>query len=156
MAFRLPPASREDVGATPRRKMTPNRALRIFEANKGICVTCGRAIDGVREDYFIEHPRSLGMGGSDKDEDLGPAHWACKALKDAADAKHLAKARDVKKLHLGIARSKAPIPQRPCVPKAKSDKLPIPPRRANALYAPKGDRSCPPTISARRWTSSRR
>lgn len=145
MAFRMPTPSREDVGATPRRKMTPGRALRIFEANKGICVLCSRPIDGVREDYFIEHPRSLGLGGSDDDAKLGPAHYACKPAKDTSDAGSLKKARGVKRRHVGITQPKGNIPSRPAVVKAKPDKLPIPPRRENYPYAPekpaKGARS---------------
>ena len=132
MAFRMPPASREDVGVTPRARMTPNRALRIFESRKGICFLCKRPIDGVREDYFIEHPRSLGLGGPDKDDALWPAHWVCKPEKDAADAKSLAKARRVKKRHLGIEEpNKRKLQGRPFAPtgKAKAEKLPLPPRR---------------------------
>lgn len=140
MSFRMPIASREDVGATPRGRMTPNRALRIFEANKGICVSCGKPIDGVREEWFIEHPRSLGMGGPDNDAALRPAHWACKPGKDAEDAGRLAKARDVKKRHLGIPQAKSSIPARPRREKPKLDKLPFPERRKNTLYAPNDGR----------------
>lgn len=75
---------------TKRRKMTQARAARIYLANNGVCVNCGVQIR-VGEEWFIEHPESLAQGGSDKDEDLGPAHTRCKPAKDAADAKSKAK-----------------------------------------------------------------
>lgn len=75
----------EYVAHTPRSKMTKARAVRIFLARNGICVTCGQQIRP-GDAWFIEHPESLALGGSDNEADLWPAHRKCKAEKDAADA----------------------------------------------------------------------
>ncbi len=104
MAFRIC----EDVGTTKRRKMTPSRALKIWEANSGICILCGEPIDGARDDWFIEHPRALELGGPDEDEHLGPAHWFHKAQKDADDHSAAARSKRIKRRHLGIKTRKGP------------------------------------------------
>jgi hypothetical protein len=83
----------EDVGTTRRRRMTQTRALQAWERHKGICVLCNVLIDGVRDDWFIEHIRALELGGKDEDENLGPAHYACKPGKDAADHSAAAQAK---------------------------------------------------------------
>jgi hypothetical protein len=92
----------KDVGTTRRRRMTQTRALQAWERHKGICVNCNRLIDGVRDDWFVEHIRALELGGKDEDENLGPAHYACKPGKDAADHSAAAQAKRQKAHHLGI------------------------------------------------------
>jgi len=83
----------EDVGTTKRGRMTPTRALKAWERTGGVCVNCGLKIDGTKADWFAEHIRALELGGSDTDDNLGPAHWACKRDKDAADHASAAKAK---------------------------------------------------------------
>lgn len=80
----------EYVAHTKRRGMTKARAVRIFLARNGMCVTCGQQIRQ-GQGWFIEHPEALALGGSDNDADLWPAHTKCKAGKDAADAAEKAK-----------------------------------------------------------------
>jgi hypothetical protein len=75
---------------TKRRGMTKARAARIFLARNGICITCGQQIRPGQK-WFIEHPDSLALGGSDDDSALHPAHMKCKPVKDAADAAKKAK-----------------------------------------------------------------
>lgn len=106
MAFRIC----EDVGTTPRRKMTPRRALKLWEMHKGICVLCHQPIDGAREDWFIEHIQALENGGSDEDDsgNLGPAHLWHKAAKDAEDHSLAARSKRQKRKHLGIKTRKGP------------------------------------------------
>lgn len=119
----------EDVGTTRRRKMTKTRALKIWEANKGVCVNCNRSIDATREDWFIEHIRALELGGEDTDENTGPSHVACKKDKDSSDHRAAAKAKRMKANHLGIKSPRRKrIPQPPRAPKRPS--RPMPPRRA--------------------------
>jgi len=91
-----------DCGTTPRGPMTRTRALKIWEAHHGICVLCHQKIDGVRDAWFIEHIRALELGGSHTEGNLGPAHYSCKAGKDAKDHSAAAKAKSVKARHLGI------------------------------------------------------
>lgn len=92
----------EDVGTTKRGRMTPTRALKAWERTGGVCVNCGLKIDGTKADWFAEHIRALELGGSDADDNLGPAHWACKRDKDAADHASAAKAKRNKRAELGI------------------------------------------------------
>ncbi|EIM25703.1 hypothetical protein [Microvirga lotononidis] len=118
----------EDVGTTKRKKMTKTRALKIWEAHKGICVTCKQVIDATREDWFIEHIRALELGGKDEDPNCGPAHMSCKKDKDAADHSAAAQAKRRKAHHLGIKDpNRKRIPQPPRAPK-REGKKPLPPR----------------------------
>lgn len=92
----------EDVGTTTRLRMTPTRALKAWERTKGVCVNCNLPIDGTKADWFVEHIRALELGGADEDDNLGPAHRACKRDKDAADHASAAKAKRNKRAQLGI------------------------------------------------------
>jgi hypothetical protein len=108
--------------------MTQTRALQAWERHKGICVLCNVLIDGVRDDWYVEHIRALELGGKDEDENLGPAHYACKPGKNAADHSAAAQAKRQKAHHLGIkdpSRRKIAKPAR--APKRLSKELP--PRR---------------------------
>lgn len=79
----------EYVPPTKRRGMTKARAAKIFLLRNGVCFICQKQIRAGK--WFIEHPVPVAMGGSDKDEDLWPAHTDCKPKKDAVDAKAKAK-----------------------------------------------------------------
>lgn len=91
-----------DVGTTPRKAMSPMRRLRIWEANKGICILCELKIDGVREKWIVEHRRALVLGGEDTDENCGPAHETCRRTKDKVDVADGARAKRRKAKLLGI------------------------------------------------------
>jgi 5-methylcytosine-specific restriction protein A len=105
MSFRI----NADVGTTKRSKMTPRKALKIFEHHGGVCVLSGRRI-GPRDDWYIEHIIALELGGADEESNMGPALYAYKANKDAADHKAAAKAKRNKQRHLGIRSSARPMP----------------------------------------------
>jgi hypothetical protein len=130
-----------DVGTTKRKKMTETRALRIWEQRKGICINCNLPINGTKDEWFIEHDRALGLGGSEEDKNLGPSHYGCKKDKDAADATRIAKAKRSKRRDLGITQAlkTQPIQSKgftPAEPQAKARKpltKQLPPRRS--LYA---------------------
>ncbi|WP_457092928.1 HNH endonuclease [Microvirga sp. P5_D2] len=100
----------EDVGTTPRRKMTPNRRLQVWEKTGGACVLCYRKIDGVRERWIAEHIRALELGGADTLENMGPAHEACAVGKTQDDHRRAAKAKRQKIQHIGAYGSKRPLP----------------------------------------------
>lgn len=107
MAFRIC----EDVGTTKRRKMTPSRALKIWEAHGGKCLFCRLLIDGAREDWYVEHIRALELGGEDTDENCAPAHYYHKPEKDAEDHSLAARAKRQKRALLGIKKPKGrPLP----------------------------------------------
>jgi len=93
-----------DVGTTPRGNMGRMRRLRIWEAHKGVCILCKRKIDGVREAWIVEHVRALVLGGTDTDDNCGPAHEDCRRAKDKADVASGAKAKRMKARHLGIKK----------------------------------------------------
>ncbi|NBJ13303.1 HNH endonuclease [Microvirga arsenatis] len=92
----------EDVGTTIRGGLSKTKVLAIWERHKGVCVNCGRPIDGARDKWFCEHIRALELGGTDTEDNLGPAHWECKRDKDAEDHARAAEAKREKCVHLGI------------------------------------------------------
>lgn len=91
-----------DVGTTRRKAMSPSRRLRIWEEHGGICCLCQTKIDGVREEWTVEHLRALGLGGEDDDKNCAPAHERCRRQKDKVDVKAISKAKRVKSKHLGL------------------------------------------------------
>lgn len=76
----------EYIAPTPRRAMTKPRRVKIFLSRNGECFICHRQIRAHIDDWFIEHPGALNLGGSDDDADLWPGHVRCKPKKDAEDA----------------------------------------------------------------------
>lgn len=52
-----------------RGSMTPQRALRVFQAHGGRCYRCQRKL-GPADDYAIDHVIALENGGSDDDANL--------------------------------------------------------------------------------------
>lgn len=103
-----------DVGTTTRLRMTPTRTLRAWERTKGHCVICTERIDGTKQPWFVEHIRALELGGADDDQNLGPAHYSCKPVKDAEDHSRAAAAKRAKRAELGIRDPRRTrIPSRP-------------------------------------------
>lgn len=103
----------EDVGTTKRKPMTPRLRLKVWEAHKGICAICGGKIDGVRERWVLEHLRALALGGADDESNMAPVHEGCALTKTfgiSGDIAKAAKAKRVKIKHLGIKKSKNPLP----------------------------------------------
>lgn len=103
----------EDVGTTKRKHMTPRMRLKIWENHKGMCALCGGKIDGVRQRWIVEHMRALELGGEDSESNMAPVHEACAIAKTVGkngDHARAAKAKRVKTKHLGIKKSKNPLP----------------------------------------------
>ena len=90
-----------------RRPMTSTRRLRILEANDRVCHLCGGSIDPVRERWDVEHPQALGLGGSDDDDALRPAHVLCHKSKTADDQGRMAKADRQRAKHMGAQKKKS-------------------------------------------------
>lgn len=90
-----------DVGTTPRRAMSAMRRLKIFEAGRGVCILCDRRIRA-GDTWTVEHIRALALGGEDVDANCGPAHEACRRLKDKTDVAAIAKSKRMKAKHYGI------------------------------------------------------
>ena len=103
----------EDVGTTKRKSMTPRMRLKVWEAHKGICKLCGGKIDGVRERWIVEHIIPLALGGADDESNMAPVHEGCalaKTFGKSGDIAKAAKAKRVKSKHLGLKKSKNPLP----------------------------------------------
>ena len=103
----------EDVGTTKRKNMTPRMRLKIWENHGGICALCKGNINGVHERWIVEHLRALELGGADTEDNMAPAHEACaiaKTIGKNGDHAKAAKAKRVKSKHLGISKSKNPLP----------------------------------------------
>ncbi len=98
-----------DVAATPRGSMPAMRRLRIFEKHGGKCVLCGSRIKA-GDTWTIEHLLALGLGGSDTDDNCGPAHEACRRIKDKADVTSIAKAKRIKAKHYGMVKRRSSFP----------------------------------------------
>lgn len=92
-----------DVSATPRLSMSPMRRLKIFERDHGVCILCEQRIRA-GDTWIIEHKLALGLGGADTDDNCGPAHEACRRLKDKTDMATIAKAKRIKAKHFGITK----------------------------------------------------
>lgn len=101
----------EYIAPTKRRSMSKQRRVKIYLSRNGICWNCRQQIR-TGEKWFIEHPDAVNLGGSDKDEDLWPAHVKkCKREKDAADAKLIAKRNAIIDKDC-VDRPKRPFPKR--------------------------------------------
>jgi hypothetical protein len=101
----------EYIAPTKRRSMSKQRRTRIFLSRNGVCCLCGFQIRAHAEDWFIEHPEAINLGGSDDDADLHPAHVRCKPAKDAADAALIAERNSVIDKHCADApRKSRPMP----------------------------------------------
>lgn len=68
----------------PRGSMSPQRALRIFQAADGRCHICKRKL-GPADDWECEHVIALENGGTDADSNLAPACSWCHADKTTDD-----------------------------------------------------------------------
>lgn len=92
-----------DIGTTPRKPMSATRRLRIFERAGGRCCLCDSRIKA-GDTWTVEHIRALALGGEDTDANCGPAHEACRRLKDKDDLASIAKAKRIKAKHYGMIR----------------------------------------------------
>lgn len=75
-----------------RGNVTPQRALRIFQAHDGKCHICKRKI-GAGESWEVEHVKALCNGGTDDDSNLAPACPWCHKDKTADDFSQVAKGK---------------------------------------------------------------
>lgn len=92
----------EDVGTTPRRKLSARDRLAVFERCHGQC-TCGRKVQ-VGEYWQADHPRALGLGGADNPAELVVLGECCLPAKNADDMRRIAKAKRQKTRHIGIRK----------------------------------------------------
>lgn len=98
----------EDVGTTARGHLSTRRKLSIWEREKGLCMLCGcRLQPGA---FIYEHVRALELGGTDTDDNIRLTCLPCAGEKTRDDHKRAGKAKRVKSKHLGLKKSKNPLP----------------------------------------------
>lgn len=90
-----------DVSTTPRKPLTRQQRLKLFEAHKGVCWRCKRQIVA-GEKWRDEHIRPLALGGTNNIENRAPVHEACAREKDKEDLPRIAQAKRQKMMALGI------------------------------------------------------
>jgi 5-methylcytosine-specific restriction protein A len=92
---------------TPRPTISAARRAAIFRDNGGVCYLCERKI-APGEHWHVEHVKARGLGGSDSDENLRPAHVDCHAPKTRKDRAIMADADRALIRHVGLkTRSRA-------------------------------------------------
>jgi 5-methylcytosine-specific restriction enzyme A len=100
------------IKPSPRKKITTRERAEIFFRAEGICHLCGLQIRP-GEEWDVSHPEtSLWAGGSDKREDLRPAHRnKCHRSHTAVEATQRAKEARVRAKFLGASKPKGkPMP----------------------------------------------
>jgi 5-methylcytosine-specific restriction enzyme A len=121
----------QDVGTTPRKRLTPTERLKLFERESGLCCICGLKIRG---SFIDEHRLALGLGGSNDPSNRGIAHPKCAEIKTHnEDMPRIVKAKAQKRAQHGIKPEQTrsiqsagfPVPDNP--PKRLIKQLP--PRR---------------------------
>ncbi len=101
----------EWIGRTPDSEPPPHVVRRIFDTHFGRCHLTGREIDPIRDQWQVEHIRSLRNGGENRESNMAPALIEPHRVKTARENSAGAKADRVReKLVLGIRKSKRPLP----------------------------------------------
>ena len=96
---------------TKRRTLTRVARTRIFDNAKGTCCLCNFKIDAGRGDkWIVEHIKPLWLGGDDDERNMGPAHYKCAIEKTRQEAPVKAKSDRVRANHLGIKKTRNPMP----------------------------------------------
>jgi 5-methylcytosine-specific restriction enzyme A len=90
-----------------RKSFTASQRLKIFLAEDGRCHICGLKI-APGEPWQVDHIKPLGLGGCD--EHVAPAHIDCHAGKTRQDVAIMRKADRQGKKHLGLKKSRNPLP----------------------------------------------
>ena len=88
---------------TARRKISPMKRLKVFEAASGRCHLCEQRIQ-IGQKWDVEHVRPLALGGADDADNMRPAHKDCHATKTKADAASWSKAKRCAAKHNGIKK----------------------------------------------------
>ena len=94
-----------------RKRRTPQAREAICVAHDWVCVICSGKIDPVREKWILEHLLALAAGGTDTEDNMGPAHQKCAVEKTKSDLGIIAKINRVRSKHLGTKiKSGRPLP----------------------------------------------
>lgn len=99
----------EWIGKNDDSKIPPRVRLRIFETHKGICHISGRSIRA-GDKWECEHVVALTLGGEHRESNLAPALVDPHKKKTKADRQIKKKIDRTRKKHLGLGKSKRPLP----------------------------------------------
>jgi 5-methylcytosine-specific restriction protein A len=88
---------------TSRPSFSPHRRAAIFRDAHGICHLCTRKI-APGESWEVEHVKARGLGGSDENDNLRPAHIDCHAGKTRKDRAIMADADRALIRHVGLKK----------------------------------------------------
>ncbi len=99
----------EWIGSTPDAHVPPTVRLRVFERACGFCHISGRKIMP-GDKWDLDHLIPLHKGGEHRENNLAPAIAEAHRRKSAAERRDKAKADRTRKKHIGITRSKNPMP----------------------------------------------
>ena len=101
-------ANTEDVGTTKRGSISGRRKLAIWEREHGKCMVC--SVKLLPGKFIFEHVRPLGLGGEDTDDNIRLTCKGCASEKTKTDMAAITKAKRQKAVHLGLKKSKSPLP----------------------------------------------
>jgi len=79
-----------------RRSLTKRQRIHVLAAHKNVCHLCGEIINPVREEWEVEHPIALGIGGRDDPSNWRPVHKGCHPEKTRLDRKLIAKCNRIR------------------------------------------------------------
>ena len=109
---------REQIGTTPRKRLTDRQRLSLFEAFGGLCALCNHKLGDPKDPWIDEHLRALGLGGTNQWDNRGPVHVRCAEVKTKDDNARIHKAKDQKIRDVGARGPKAKIASAPKAPKS--------------------------------------
>lgn len=97
------------IGKTEDEPIPPRVKLRVFERHNGICHLSGRKIMA-GEAWDCDHITALINGGTHSEDNLAPALRKFHKIKTAEDVAEKSLVATKRKKHLGLKKSRNPIP----------------------------------------------
>lgn len=99
----------EWVGKTDDAAVPPRVRLRVWELHNGVChISLRKIMPG--DEWHLDHILPLADGGQHRESNLAPALSKPHRIKTRDEARLRAKVRRVAKKHLGINKSRSPMP----------------------------------------------
>ncbi len=92
-----------------RKTVSTKRRVELFKAHDGVCHICGGKIQ-VGEAWELEHQIPIALGGADDETNWALAHVKCHRGKTSEDVGNIARAKRREARHLGIKKSRNPLP----------------------------------------------
>ena len=92
-----------------RKTISTKRRQELFQSHAGLCHICGGKIQ-VGEAWDVEHIIPIAMGGEDDEANWALAHRKCHRGKTSEDVGNIARAKRREARHLGIKKSRNPLP----------------------------------------------